>query len=66
MLAAIGVSNRFEGVVRKKCKLPFTSSATESPTFAVTQSLVSLLTQTSWGSKLLIRSYSASQLKCEY
>ncbi|KAJ8304108.1 hypothetical protein KUTeg_017691 [Tegillarca granosa] len=65
MLAAIGVSNRFEGVVRKKCKLSFAPSVTESPTFAVTQSLVSLLTQTSWGSKLLIRSYSASHLKCK-
>ncbi|XP_052100156.1 probable E3 ubiquitin-protein ligase HERC1 isoform X2 [Mytilus californianus] len=57
--AAMGVSSKSDMIVRKKSKV--LTKVTESSTFAVTQALVSLLTQKGWTSKM-VRSLSGARL----
>ena len=56
----MGITSKSDMIVRKKTKL--VSKVTESSTFAVTQALVSLLTQKGWASKM-VRSFSASKFR---
>lgn len=58
--AAMGITPKSDLVVRKKTKL--LTKFKESSTFAVTQPLVSLLTQKGWISKM-VRSFSSSKFR---